>query len=79
LKNSLLTKSRTVAIKRNFSVANAIMIQIESVTPDIDPNAFKECTDKVVDEQRSKFDAVEVVTLPIRANNKSAPRAITSI
>jgi len=70
LKSSLLTKSRPVAIKRNFSIANVIMSQIEGVTLDIEPNTFKECTDELVDELRSRFDAVEVVTLPIRASIK---------
>jgi integrase len=71
LKISLLTKSRAVAIKRNLSIANVIMSQIDSVTPDIEPNTFKECTDEVVDELRSTFDAVEVITLPVRASTKS--------
>jgi integrase len=74
LKISLLTKSGTVAIKRNFSVANAILLQIESITSDTGPNLFKECTDNAVDELRSKFDEVESVTLPIRANGKVAPK-----
>jgi len=78
LKISLLTKSRAVAIKRNFSVANAIMKQLESVTPDIEPNVLKECTDKVVDELRSTFDAAEDITLPVRSHNKLVSRALNN-
>ena len=78
LKISLLTKSRPIAIKRNVSVANMIMIQLDNVTPDIEPNAFKECTDKAVDELRSKFHAVEVAILPVRADNKLVPRGLDS-
>ena len=70
VKVSLLTKSRAVAVKRNFSIANAIMSQIDDVTPDIDPNTFKECTDEVVYELRSAFDSAEVVTLPTRTKSK---------
>lgn len=77
LKVSLLTKSRPVAIKRNFSIANALMSLIEGITPDIEASTFKESTDHVVDELRSTFDVVEVAKLPIRTSAKLECKPIT--
>lgn len=85
IKVSLLTKSRPVAVKRNFDVASQLRQLIDSVSLAVQADDFKQLVDEAIDAIREKFDgtaAHEIQTVPIRGQLpqvKPSPASLPSM
>ena len=71
IKVSLLTKSRSIAVKRNFDVAIVLRKLIDTVSVNVQVDDFKLLVNQTIDSIRASFDGVGsagVQVLPVRSS-----------